>query len=103
LTSLQLVLAVSGDLLTNLNLSGLAPEAGSTDLIPLGSNRFEIRFDSRPGALLQGNLTLAQLGFLTVSNEHSAVSALRGESLTGHRASSSLSATGLPGLGRVVV
>jgi hypothetical protein len=103
LTSLHLVFAVSSDRLTNFNLSGLAPEVGSANFIALGSNRFEIRFDSRTDALLQGNLTLAQFGFLTVSNEHSAVSTLRGESLTGQRAVSPLSVTGQAGLGRVFV
>jgi hypothetical protein len=48
-------------------------------------------------------LTLARLGFLTVSNEHSVVAVLRGESLTGQWAASSLSITGQAGLRRVFV
>ncbi|MCW5556084.1 MAG: hypothetical protein KIS67_28500 [Verrucomicrobiae bacterium] len=103
LNQLQLVLAVTSGRLTNLNLSGLAPQIGSANLIPLGADRFNVQFDKQSGALLQGNLTLGQLGFAAVPDESSAIAVLRGESLQGVRADSLQSVEGQAGLGRVFI
>jgi hypothetical protein len=103
LTNIQLRLSVSGDRLTNLNLSGLATEVSAANIIPLGSNQFDVRFDSKAGALLQGNLTLAQIGFNTVSNEHSAVARLRANAVVGVRTSTGASVNGSAGVGRVFI
>ncbi|MBE0545906.1 MAG: pre-peptidase C-terminal domain-containing protein, partial [Verrucomicrobia bacterium] len=103
LNQLQLVLAVGGGRLTNLNLSGLAPQIGSANLIPLGADRFNVQFDKQSGALLQGNLTLGQLGFAAVPHESSAIAELRGESLQGVRADSLQTVDGQAGLGRVFI
>jgi hypothetical protein len=105
LTNLQLIFS-AGSRLTNLSLSGLAPQVGSANLIPLGSNRFDLRFESVPAALFQGNLSLAQLGFTVVSNNHSAVAVIASESLKGARAdnvSANVSVNGSGGLGRVFI
>jgi hypothetical protein len=103
LNELQLQLAVGGDRLTNLNLSGLASQLASANLISLGSNRFNLNFTKQTGALLQGDLTLGQLGFNVISNEHSAIALLQGIALEGVRADTSLSVTGKAGLGRVFI
>lgn len=103
LNQLQLVLAVGGGRLTNLNLSGLAPQIGSANLIPLGAGRYNVQFDKQSGALLQGNLTLGQLGFAAVPHESSAIAELRGESLQGVRADSLQTVDGQAGFGRVFI
>ena len=101
LTNLRLIFSASSRL-TNLNLSGLAPQVGSANLIPLGSNRFDLRFESASAALFQGNLSLAQLGFAVVSNNHSAVAVIASESLKGTR-TDAVSVNGSGGLGRVFI
>jgi hypothetical protein len=103
LTNARLVLAVSGDRLTNLQLQSLAPEVGSADFLALGDNRFEARFHRAGAAFLQGNFPLGQLAFGTISNEHSAAVLLRAESLTGERASSASPLTGGASPGRVFI
>ena len=102
-TNLNLTLAVSGDRVTNVNLQSLAAEVASVNFTPLGSNRFNAQFRSQANALLQGDLTLAQLAFNTVSNEHSAVATFTGESLVGNRASSASPLPGGAGNGRVFI
>jgi hypothetical protein len=101
LTNLELIFSASSRL-TNFNLSGLAPQVGSANLIPLGSNRFDLRFETVPAALFQGNLSLAQLGFTVVSNNHSAVAVIASESLKGASADN-VSVNGSGGLGRVFI
>jgi hypothetical protein len=98
-----MVLAVSGNRLTNLNLSGLASQVGSANLTPLGGNRFNLHFNKQSGALLQGNLTLGQLGFAAISNVHSDLIELHGESLNGVRSDTGLDVDGDAGVGRVFV
>ncbi len=99
LNSVSLVMAVSGNRLTNLKLLALAPNVGAADFVPLDSGRFNIQFHSRSDALLQGDFPLAQIGFDTISNAHSIITTLRAESLTGGRSATPLPLTGkaIPG------
>jgi hypothetical protein len=103
LTNASLVLAISSDRLTGLQLQSLAPEVGSVDFLALGANRYEARFHRGGGAFLQGDFILGQLAFGAGSNERSEVVWLRAESLTGARASSAAPLTGGVSPGRVYV
>ncbi|MEO6036575.1 MAG: putative Ig domain-containing protein, partial [Verrucomicrobiota bacterium] len=103
ITNLHLVLALAGDRLTNLTLQSLAPEVISADFFPLGSNRFDIQFRGQLNAPLQGDLKLAQLGFATVTNEHSAVGYLKGEFVQGLTGSASTLLNGSIGNGRIFI
>ena len=101
LTNVHLILALSGNGLTNLTLQALAPEVAAADFLALGSNRFDAQFRSRADATLQGDLVLAQLAFGTLSNGPSSVAQLSGESLTGSRASAAPLLNGNTANGRV--
>ncbi len=103
LTDLRLDLAVSSDRLTNWSLSGLAPEVGFANLVALGSNQFSLQFESRAATVFRGSFTLAQLGFLAVSNEHSEVVRLRSTALDGHRPGHPDAIQGVAGVGQVFV
>jgi hypothetical protein len=103
LTNLHLVLAVSGERLTNLNLSALAPKIVSANISFIGSNRFDLRFESAANAPLQGDFVLAQLGFATISNEHSTIVRLSGESVIGSSVSSTSPLNGAAGTGRIFI
>ncbi len=103
ITNVHLVLAVSSDRLTNLTLQSLAPEVVGVDFLPLGSNRFDLQFRSQANAPLQGDLVLAQLAFATITNEHSAVAHLKGESVQGTRASATQLLNGSIGNGRIFI
>jgi hypothetical protein len=84
-------------------LTDPAAAVGAANLTALGSNRFQIQMEAQSGAFLQGQFVLARLGFMTVSNEHSAIVTLTGENLMGSRASSTMPLEGAANLGRVFV
>ncbi|MGC8989657.1 MAG: hypothetical protein ACP5MD_06005, partial [Verrucomicrobiia bacterium] len=99
---INLALRVSGDRLTDLYLTNLAAQVGPAALVPMGSNKYGVQFTSRAGQLIQGDFTLARLGFRDVSNVHSAVAIVEGVSLAGVR-TDGITAKGRAGTGRVII
>jgi hypothetical protein len=102
LNQVELLLAVSGQRLTDLHLTNLAAQVGSANFVSLGGNRFRMQLERHPAGSLQGSLIVARLGFSVVPDEHSAVAGLAGESLTGVR-TDTLTANGEASLGRVFI
>ncbi len=72
LTNLSFALDAPTNRLTGFNLSGLATEVGLASLQTVASNRVQIDFTSRTGAVFQGQIRLADLNFAAVSNQTSA-------------------------------
>jgi hypothetical protein len=72
LTNLSFALDAPTNRLAGFNLSGLAPEVGLASVQLVVSNRVQINFASRTGAVFQGQIQLADLNFATVSNQPSA-------------------------------
>jgi hypothetical protein len=72
LTNLSFALDAPTNRLTGFNLSGLAPEVGLASVQLVISNRVQIDFASRAGAVFQGQIQLADLNFAAMSNQPSA-------------------------------
>jgi hypothetical protein len=75
----------------------------AANIIPMGSNLFDVRFDSKPGSLLQGSLTLGQIAFNTVSNLHSTIARLSGDGVVGLHESGDVPLNGRVTPGRVFI
>jgi hypothetical protein len=73
ITNVTVGLDVPQARLTNLLLSGAAPQLASSLLVPLGTNRSELRFNTSPGQVLDSVQVLAALGFTAVVNSNSAI------------------------------
>lgn len=103
LTNIVLTLNAGGQRLTNLALTTFAPELASAQVQSLGSDAYQLRFDSLPSLRLQGDLQLARLEFDTIANPHSAVANVKGDVVTGKRASSDLVSNGRTTDGKVFI
>ncbi|MBI5386505.1 MAG: hypothetical protein HZA90_17690 [Verrucomicrobia bacterium] len=103
LTNASFLLETDLGCLTNFALQNLASEVARTEFRPLDSNRFELRFESWPNATLEGQIQLAQLAFLALPTEHSAVVRLQSLDLTGRRATPPSLLSGGAFSGRVFV
>lgn len=99
LVSINLDFSLSGEGLTNLNLTSLAPEVASANILSKGQNRYAVHFDGRADNPLQGNFPLAQLAFDSAADAHSTIARLTPASVAGTRnaAGSALSGKGQQG------
>jgi hypothetical protein len=72
LTNLTAVVSAPAERLANLSLLSASLEASSTTLLPAGSNQYAANLTLNPAFSPGGTRTLAQLGFLAVTQAHSA-------------------------------
>ncbi len=103
LDEVSFVVTVDGEGLLFPEVLDLAPELVSADFLPVDTNRFDVRFRTRPDASLQGDLPLARLGFGTLRDGQSRVVKLMGSGLIGVREPGSAPVNGAVTPGRVFI
>ena len=103
LTNFSFVLSVATNRFSVLALQPLIPQVGSASLSPSGPNALRVSFGAGPGQSLAGNQQIAQLNFVTVSNQVSAFVPLTPGTLQGTNADASVVSQSSVQSGRVVV
>lgn len=71
-TNFSFTLSIPTNRFNSLALQPLVSQFGSASLTPSGSNALRVAFVAAPGQSFQGNQEIAQLNFVTASNQNSA-------------------------------
>lgn len=103
LTNLVFEIETPTNRLAGLSLTNLAPEVGLASLQPVSSNRWRIAFGSSGVAAFQGQMQLAALSFVAVSNQSSASVRLAPTNVAATKSDASALTNIFVNAGRVVV
>jgi len=102
-TNLSFALGISSGKLTNLALTAASPQVGFVSMTPAGGNSYLLKIGVSSGQVLPKSGSLAQLGFVALSNQNSAFIPLSVSNLTALRPSGSAATNIMPHDGRIVI
>ena len=103
LTDFSFNLSLPTNRFSSLSLQALLPQVASASLRPVGPNTLQVAFGAGPGQSFLGNQQIAQLSFVTASNQTSAFVPLTPQSLQGTNSDASVVSQTVAHPGRVVI